>query len=638
LEIKQILLKYWGYSKFRPLQEDIINSVLEGKDTLALLPTGGGKSICYQVPGLAKEGLCIVISPLIALMKDQVENLKQRGIKAVCVYSGMSSREIDIILDNCVYGNIKFLYVSPERLVTKIMRVRMQKMNVNLVAIDESHCISQWGYDFRPPYLRISEIRELLPNVPFLALTATATKSVVKDIIERLEFKNHCVFRSGFERKNLAYVVYKEEDKLGRLLKICRNVKGTGVVYVRSRKRTKEIATYLKKNGIQSDYYHAGLDAITRSRKQDAWMSDKFPVIVATNAFGMGIDKPTVRFVVHIDMPESPEAYFQEAGRAGRDGKKAYTVLLYDQSDISNTRAFIRSSYPEIKFIKQVYNSLGNYFQLAVGSGENFAFDFELSEFCNNYNFNTIEAYNALKLLESEGYILLEGALSNPSKLLILLNKEDIYRFQVSTPAFDNILKTLLRSYSGLFSDMIKIDESVIAKRLNLGKDDIINSLKQLDNMKIVKYSPQNNKPRIVYCQGRVDSRDFILSPQVYADRKKFAELRAEAMIAYVTSISKCRSQYLIEYFGEEDAKRCGRCDVCLERNKLELSNLEFDKVLEWLKPMVKDKAFTVDEVMKTAKSSKEELQIMNVIRYLIDSKKIIINPDTQVLTWNENS
>jgi ATP-dependent DNA helicase RecQ len=637
LEIKQILLKYWGFSKFRPLQEDIINSVLSGKDTLALLPTGGGKSICYQVPGLAKKGICIVISPLIALMKDQVENLKQRGIPAVCIYSGQSSKEIDITLDNCIYGNIKFLYVSPERLVTDIMRVRLQKMDVNLIAVDESHCISQWGYDFRPPYLRIAEIRDLLPGIPFMALTATATKTVVKDIMEKLEFKNYNVYRSGFERKNLAYVVENIEDKLGKLLKICRNVKGTGVVYVRSRKRTREIALYLKKNGIPADYYHAGLDSLTRSKKQEAWMKDKFPVIVATNAFGMGIDKPSVRFVVHIDMPESPEAYFQEAGRAGRDGKKAYAVLLFNQSDISNAKAFLKSAYPDIKFIKQVYNSLGNYLQLAIGSGENMAFNFELSDFCRQYQLNAIDTFNALKLLESEGYLLLEGALSNPSKMIILLNKEDIYRFQVSTPEFDHLLKTLLRSYSGLFSDFIKIDESIIAKRLNTTKDEVIKHLKQLNSLKIVKYEPQSSNPRIIYCQGRVDTRDFSLSPQIYAERKKFAEIRIKAMEDYVTSISKCRSQYLIEYFGEEDAQRCGKCDVCLERNKVELSKLEFDRILDWIKPLLKESPHTVNDIMQKAKSSKDEIKVMNTIRFLIDSQKLLIDPHTQILTWNEN-
>ncbi len=617
------------------MQEEIISSALSGKDTLALLPTGGGKSICYQVPGLAKEGICLVISPLIALMKDQVENLKERNIPAACIYSGQTSAEIDTTLDNCIYGKIKFLYVSPERLTTKLMRARIQKMNVNLVAIDESHCISQWGYDFRPPYLRIAEIRELVPDAVFMALTATATKKVIGDIIEKLEFRDYNVFRNSFERKNLIYAVLKEEDKLKRLLKICKSVKGTGVIYARNRKKTKEIALFLKKNNIPADFYHAGLDSVTREKKQEAWMKEKPPVVVATNAFGMGIDKPNVRFVVHMDMPDSPEAYFQEAGRGGRDGKKAYAVLLYNKADISNAKQFLKLSYPEIKFIKTVYNSLGNYLQLAVGSGENMAFDFELSSFCDTYNLNPLLTYNALKLLENEGYILMEGALTNPSKVMILLNKENIYRFQVATPKYDTLLKTILRSYPGLFTEMVKIEENVIAKRINSTKDNVIKNLKELDRLKVIKYSPQNEMPRIVFCQARVDPKYFALSPKVYADRKKFAEIRIKAMEEYVSSTTKCRSQYLIEYFGEENTKRCGKCDVCLERNKLELSKLEFDRILEWVKPIVMDGPVKVDEIMDKVNNPNEEKKVMNVIRWLIDTKKIIIDPDTQVMKWN---
>lgn len=636
MNIRQILLKNWGYPSFRPMQEDIINSVLSGKDTLALLPTGGGKSICYQVPGLAKEGVCIVISPLIALMKDQVENLKAKNIPAVAVYSGLNSKEIDIALDNCIYGNIKFLYISPERLTTKLMRARLQKMNVNLLAVDEAHCISQWGYDFRPPYLRIAEIREFIPNTPILALTATATKQVAEDIIQKLEFKDYSTFKSSFERKNLTYAVLKEEDKLKRLLKICKKIKGTGIIYVRSRKKTKEIALFLKKNGIAADYYHAGLDSITRHKKQENWMKEDPPLIVSTNAFGMGIDKPNVRFVVHIDMPDSPEAYFQEAGRAGRDGKQAYAVLLYNDADIVDAKLFWKSSYPEIKFIKQVYNSLGNYFQLAIGSGENISFDFELSNFCNTYKLNNLLTYNALKILENEGYILLSGALSNPSKMIILLNKEQIYRFQILNPVYEKILKTILRSYTGLFSEMVKIDENVIAKRLNLSKAEVTKALHQLNEMSVIKYEQQNVKPRLTFCIGRVDQKDFSLSPETYNNRMKYARFRIKAMEEYVTSTTKCRSQYLIEYFGEEEPPRCGTCDVCRQRNKVDLSKLEFDQILNWLKPILREQPVKVEDVMAKVANSNEEKKVMRVIKWLLDNKKIITDPDTRILKWNE--
>lgn len=636
MNIRQILLKNWGYPSFRPMQEDIINSVLSGKDTLALLPTGGGKSICYQVPGLAKEGVCIVISPLIALMKDQVENLKAKNIPAVAVYSGLNSKEIDIALDNCIYGNIKFLYISPERLTTKLMRARLQKMNVNLLAVDEAHCISQWGYDFRPPYLRIAEIREFIPNTPILALTATATKQVAGDIIQKLEFRDYSTFKSSFERKNLTYAVLKEEDKLKRLLKICKKIKGTGIIYVRSRKKTKEIALFLKKNGIAADYYHAGLDSITRHKKQENWMKEDPPLIVSTNAFGMGIDKPNVRFVVHIDMPDSPEAYFQEAGRAGRDGKQAYAVLLYNDTDIVDAKLFWKSSYPEIKFIKQVYNSLGNYFQLAIGSGENISFDFELSNFCNTYKLNNLLTYNALKILENEGYILLSGALSNPSKMIILLNKEQIYRFQILNPVYEKILKTILRSYTGLFSEMVKIDENVIAKRINLSKAEVTKALQQLNEMSVIKYEQQNVKPRLTFCIGRVDQKDFSLSPETYNNRMKYARFRIKAMEEYVTSTTKCRSQYLIEYFGEEEPPRCGTCDVCRQRNKVDLSKLEFDQILNWLKPILREQPVKVEDIMAKVANSNEEKKVMRVIKWLLDNKKIITDPDTRILKWNE--
>lgn len=423
MNIHNILAKYWGYHSFRPLQEEIITSVLQGNDTLALLPTGGGKSVCFQVPALVQEGVCIVISPLIALMKDQVDNLQKKGISAIAITSAMHKREIDIAFDNCVYGNIKFLYLSPERLITPIAQARIQKMKVSLIAVDEAHCISQWGYDFRPSYLEIAKLRELQPKVPVLALTATATPEVVKDIQEKLRFKKANVLQKSFERKNLAYVVIGEEDKLSRLLKVVNNVGGTGVVYVRNRKKTQEVAAFLQKNKIPADFYHAGLTPGERSQKQDSWIKNKTRVIVATNAFGMGIDKPDVRFVVHLDLPDSLEAYFQEAGRAGRDEGKAYAVMLYNEADINDLKSNVEMSFPSVEEIRQTYQALANYYQLAVGSGEGAAFDFDISELCRNYKLEPVTVFNSIRFLEKEGYISATEAVYQPSRINFTLNK-----------------------------------------------------------------------------------------------------------------------------------------------------------------------------------------------------------------------
>ncbi len=636
MNIKQVLLKYWGYSSFRPLQEDIINSVLAGKDTLALMPTGGGKSICFQVPGMAKEGICLVVSPLIALMKDQVANLQSRGINAVAIYSGMSQREIDISLDNCIYGSVKFLYVSPERLTTDMMRARLEKMNVNLVAIDEAHCISQWGYDFRPPYLRISEIREIIKNTPFLALTATATRLVVNDISDKLDFKDHKVFIKSFERKNLTYAIIKEEDKLKRLKRICSKVKGTGIVYVRNRRRTREISDYLNKNNIaSSDYYHAGLDNITREKKQIGWMTERTRVIVATNAFGMGIDKPNVRFVVHIDLPDCPEAYFQEAGRAGRDLKESYAVLLFNKSDILDARKFHELSYPSLKFIKKIYNTICNYLQIPIDSGANVSNSFILSEFCENYNLNPVLTFNAIKFLEKEGYIITSEALQNPSKLMFLLNKEDLYRFQVANPKFDALIKTILRSYTGLFITYCKIDENEIAKRLSTTKDKVVSLLKKLKEFKIIDYYPQNIKPQLSLLTKRVQEKEITIAKENYHNLKEQAKIRMEAMIDYVESTIKCRSLMLLDYFGEKSDKRCGKCDICLERNKLQLSKIEFDTVVEIIKPLLKENPLSPDELLSKIRTNIPEKRVIKVIQWLRDHKKITFDHSENKFKWN---
>ncbi len=455
MEIYQVLLKYWGYKTFRPQQEEIIRSVMDNKDTLALLPTGGGKSVCFQVPGLVKEGLCLVISPLIALMRDQVENLKKKGIPAATLYSGMNINEMEVVMSNAIHGSLKFLYISPERLQTDLITMNLHRMNINLLAVDEAHCISQWGYDFRPSYLEIANIRKLIPEVPVLALTATATSEVMDDIQEKLLFKEKHLYRQSFERKNLIYVVLKEEDKLNRMLRVIRNLKGSGIVYLRSRKKTRDIALYLKKNNINADYYHAGLDNKTRAAKQASWMKGDTHVIVATNAFGMGIDKPNVRFVIHMDLPDCIESYFQEAGRAGRDGKISYAVLLFDKTDEIEARHNIELQYPDMNNIRQVYHALGNYFNLAIGSGKDQSFEFDMNAFCHEYNLNIRISLGAIKLLEKEGYLVTHDVVDNNAKVHITASKEDLYRFQVEQAKYDKFIKTLLRSYSGLFTDYV---------------------------------------------------------------------------------------------------------------------------------------------------------------------------------------
>ncbi|OFY82952.1 MAG: recombinase RecQ [Bacteroidetes bacterium RIFCSPLOWO2_12_FULL_35_15] len=577
--IHEILEKYWGFKQFRSLQEEIINSVLQGNDTLALLPTGGGKSVCFQVPALVKDGICIVVSPLIALMKDQVQNLQSKGIKAIAITSAMHKREIDIALDNCVYGDIKFLYLSPERLESEIVKVRLQKMNINLLAIDESHCISQWGYDFRPSYLKIELLREQFPNVPVLALTATATPEVVKDIQEKLRFKKPNVLQKSFERKNLAYVVLKEEDKLARLVKIVNKVHGTGIVYVRNRRKTQDIANYLKSNSISADFYHAGLDSFARDQKQSDWMNNKTRIIVCTNAFGMGIDKPDVRFVVHIDLPDSIEAYFQEAGRGGRDGQKSYAILLYNNGDKIDLERNVETSFPSIDEIKQTYQALANYYQIATGAGLGTTFNFNISAFCETYQLNAVTVFNSLKFIEREGYISMTDALHQPSKIKLELNREDLYKFQITNPTLDNFIKLLLRSYTGLFENFVKIDEFDLAKKTNTTRDEIIKKLNYLQQHKLLSYSIQTELPQLTFEQERIDVKYLTLSKENFSLLKKRALIRMEAVIHYAESTHKCRSQVLLAYFGETNTYRCNMCDVCLEENKTTLHTDEFENI-----------------------------------------------------------
>jgi len=633
LTIHQILLKYWGFSEFRPLQEEIIQSVLDGKDTLALLPTGGGKSICYQVPALALEGLCLVISPLIALMKDQVDNLKKRGIKAVAIHSGMHPDEIDIAIGNCKYGDVKLLYISPERLSTSKMRDSLRQIRVNLLAVDEAHCVSQWGYDFRPPYLRIAEIRQFIPNVPVLALTATATPKVVKDVQKKLEFKAENLLQKSFERKNLSYMVIKEEDKLNRLLKIIGKVKGSGIIYVRNRRQTKEIAEFLRKNKIKADHYHAGLDQKTRNQRQTDWINEETRVIVSTNAFGMGIDKSNVRLVIHLDLPDSIEAYFQEAGRAGRDEKQAYAVLLYENADILDLRHNLSISFPEPDMIKNVYQALGNYYQLPVGSGKDLQFEFDLFTFSDRNKLNSVIVFNALKFLEKEGYLILTEALYNPSRLFIKADKESLYRFQVENELYDHFIKTLLRSYSGIFTEFVRISETELAQRTKLKVDEVIKHLQRLEKLQILDYIPQTEKPLIIFVQERLNIKDIRISQEHYNDRLKEAEKRLEAMVSYTELLHKCRSQSLLAYFGECNSRRCGKCDVCIERNKISLNEIEFDNIVSRIRPHLKSRNCTMDELIRLAEPINED-KVIRAIQWLVDNKKIKLLEDRSYRWW----
>ena len=632
MNIANILQKYWGHHTFRPMQQDIIESVLEGHDTLALLPTGGGKSICFQVPALTMDGLCLVVTPLIALMKDQVENLKLREIKAAAIYSGMHPNEIEVTMSAARVGKLKFLYVSPERLETDLILLNLDRLKISLIAVDEAHCISQWGYDFRPSYLKIANLRERLPNIPVIALTATATPEVVEDIQEQLKFKNSRVFRQSFERKNLTYVVLKEEDKHMRMLRVIRTMKGSGVVYIRSRRGCMDVAAFLKSKDIRADYYHAGLSTIIRGKKQAAWMHGDIKVMVATNAFGMGIDKANVRFVVHLDLPDSLEAYFQEAGRAGRDGLTAYAVLMVDDSDKMNAGKMLEAQYPSPETIRTVYHALGNYYQLATGSGKDVCFDFQIDRFCKSYNLKLNETVYSLKLLEKEGYLFLQDVIDNQSKIYIHASKEDLYKFQVEHASFDSLIKTMLRSYSGMFSEFIKISEKELAQRLHTDEQKIIQSLHKLEKFELLKYQPKKLFPRITFLSERLDAKNIHLSPANYSDRKIAAQKRLDAVMDYVGNNTVCRSIQLLRYFGEENQKRCGHCDVCVERNKIELSELKFDQIIEQIKPILQKKPCTIKQLSVQIQNTGED-DLLKVVSWLLDKGKVEYN-EKQELRW----
>jgi ATP-dependent DNA helicase RecQ len=612
-----ILKHYWGYESFRSMQEEIIGSVLDGKDTLALLPTGGGKSICFQVPALLQEGICIVISPLIALMKDQVENLQKRNIPAAAIYSGMHYKDIDRVLDNCIYGNIKLLYLSPERLSSELARERIARMKVSLIAVDEAHCISQWGYDFRPAYLLIGELRELLPAAPIMALTATATPEVVTDIQEKLEFKKENVLQKSFARDNLAYVVLREEGKLEKLLDILKKVSGAGVVYVRNRRRTKEIALFLQRRGLSADYYHAGLNQEQRSARQDAWISDKTRIIVSTNAFGMGIDKPDVRIVVHMDLPDSLEAYFQEAGRAGRDGKKSYAVLLYDDADRRTLEYNYAMSFPGLEDIRRVYQALGSYFQLAIGGSIGHSLDFEITSFVENFKLKAVMAYHCLRILEQEGWISLTDAVFVPTTLKVLVDKDQLYDYQLRNRRFDPILKAVLRTYQGAFLHPVSIREERLSRALKISSTDLRKAFQRMHKDGIIEYHPQRDKPQLVFLRERVDMMNLDIDMEAYRFRKERYRKRIDRAIAYAESI-QCRSQQLLTYFGETDAPACGICDVCLGRHKTELSAEEFNRYKEKILQLVKKHPLALSEVVDSFASRRRQ-KVLKAIEFMVD-------------------
>lgn len=614
------------------MQLEIIESVAQRKDTLGLLPTGGGKSVIFQTFSMAEEGMCLVVTPLIALMKDQVENLRRRNIKAISLHSGMSAAEIKMAIDNARWGDYKFLYISPERLASERFLEKLTTMKINLITVDEAHCISQWGYDFRPSYLKIAEIRQYFPEIPVLALTATATPAVVEDIQEKLRFKERNVLSVSFSRPNLVYMVREKEDKAGYIVKTIKKATGTGIVYVRNRKATREIKELLAKEGISADYYHAGLNSETRNRKQDDWKNGTTRVIVATNAFGMGIDKPDVRFVIHTDPPDSLEAYFQEAGRAGRDGKKAVAVLLYNNADKLKLKKQVSVTFPEISYIRRVYDALCNYLQVAVGFGKGQTFDFPLALFAETFKFQVAPVFHSLKLLQRQGYLEFTEEIETPSRVYFLVSRDELYKFQVANADFDNFIKLLLRSYTGLFTGYIPIDEALLAKRAETTREVIINYLKMLRSNKIIDYIPQKKTPYILFARERIEMERLSFSKENYDSRKAEYIQRMDAVIHYASDSTVCRSQKLLAYFGEKNGARCGMCDVCLSKNQLGMSKYEFDTISEKIKTALKTPKKATEVLFPTG-SGEEKYRL--VLRWLIDNEKIVTRIDN-LIEWND--
>lgn len=586
----QILREYWGYDDFRGIQREIIESIGSGNDTLGLMPTGGGKSVTFQVPALAQEKVCVVITPLIALMKDQVFHLRQKGIQAAAIYSGMSREEIVTTLDNAIYGGIRILYISPERLSSDLFQIKIQRMKISFITVDEAHCISQWGYDFRPAYLDIAHIRRLVPDVPMLALTATATPRVIEDIQEKLLFREKRVFRMSFERKNLAYVVRLAYDKYDEMVHILRSVSGSSIVYVRSRKRSKEISDYLNKCGITATFYHAGLENVVKDQRQQDWQKDETRVMVATNAFGMGIDKPDVRTVIHIDCPDSIEAYFQEAGRAGRDGKKSYAVLLHNDNDKHKLLKRISDNFPEKDYIRNVYEHLAYYYEIGVGSGMDASFQFDIDKFCHTYRFFPVQVDSALRILQHAGYIDYDTDPDTKARVLFLLGREELYRLKDVTHIEEAVITSLLRNYGGLFSDYCYIDEAFIAQQTGLNQHQVYVALKSLNQQRIISFIPRSKIPQVTYKTRRMPIDEVYFSPAVYEDRKNQYKERIQQVISYATDDHICRSRQLLRYFGEERSYDCGQCDVCIAHSNDYLSEEKLAPVKQKIINLLADK------------------------------------------------
>ena len=626
-----ILRRYWGFDSFRPLQEVIIRSVGEGNDTLALMPTGGGKSITFQVPALATEGLCLVVTPLIALMKDQVENLKRNGIKAAAIHSGLTYREIKVAFDNAIFGGTKFLYVSPERLATDLFLGKLPHLKINLLAVDEAHCISQWGYDFRPSYLKIAAVRELIPDVPVLALTATATPTVVDDIMEQLHFKKKNVFKKSFARPNLAYVVRPTESKEEQLLRILNSVAGSAIVYVRSRKKTREYASLLQQYQISAEHFHAGLTYASKEEKQNRWKHNQTRVMVATNAFGMGIDKPDVRLVVHMDAPDSLEAYFQEAGRAGRDNKKAYAVLLWSNNDKLKLKKQVETAFPEPETIKNVYDALGNFFQLPVGAGFQMVYDFDIGKFCSAFNFSILTVYNSLKILQRAGYLTFTEELDIPSKVMFLVKGNDLYKFQVANEDLDPFIKILLRNYTGLFTEYASINEADLAKKSGTTIETVYAGLSKLGKMGIIHYIPRRKTPLISYTQSREELRFIRLPKEVYEERKQKYLDQTEAVIDYASSINICRSRFLLNYFGQTKSDNCGICDICISRKKTGLDDTTFKKIELTVKEKLSRRMMKAEELVELLPYNRKKT--LKVLQWLEDHE-VIGETETGELEW----
>jgi len=617
-----VLKKYWGHTQFRLKQQEIINQVIDKKDTLALLPTGGGKSICFQVPALMQEGICLVISPLIALMDDQVRFLKSKGIKSIAITSGMHYNEIDTALTNCIYGGVKFLYLSPERLQNELVQTRIKEMNINLITVDEAHCISEWGHNFRPAYRHISEIREIIPNAPVLALSATATTSVIDDIQNNLDFKAHNLIQSSFVRENLSYVVDNTEDKKSRLLKLVDKIKSSVIVYVGSRKAAKEIANFLLNNNYSANYYHGGLASKVRTEIQESWTKNQTRIIVTTNAFGMGIDKADVKLVVHLELPSTIEAYFQEAGRAGRDGKQAYAFLLANKSDVKKQQDLLTLRYPTITEIKTVYQNLANYFQIAENDLPEQAISFDMLSFTERYKMSNLKIYNILKYLEKEEHIKLSEAIYSPSKLMIKVSNAELYKFQIANKYYDNFLKILLRSYSNLFNNYVIINEQEIASRLKVSTKEVVRLINKLMQLEIVKYTHENNNSLITYLKARKDTDKLYLAEKKWEERKKYEQEKLDKITNYIINKSSCRSKLLLNYFGEQESNKCGKCDFCINEKRNNIKESEYKEMTDKLENILKDKELTIEDICLLMPNYNDQ-KIISIIQYLFDNDRV---------------